>query len=370
MEILLESQPFAISLICKKSRELFSLDGDLFDYCNMMSEKDFDKILKRYRTGQATEEEVNWIEKWYSSLEALNHYPELNEFQRRKIVDGSFKKIQTRIKGSKAKALQLWPGLSAAAAVILFAVAFILSHTRQPNSAKEKLSNVETVRSEIKNETSFVKHIVLSDSTRISLEPKSSIRIATDFNQGDRRIFLAGEAFFYVSHDRSKPFYVDAGDVVTKVLGTSFRIRAFSSDKNITVAVKTGKVAVQTRPDKSEDRKENNVILLANQQAIYSRAQTSVSKELIAAPQPLKPEEEVRRKLKFEAAPFTEVIDALEDIYGIEIKFQDDVFEKCRVTTTFSDGGIYSRLNIICKAIGASYSQHDGLIEIAGKGCQ
>ncbi len=336
----------------------------------MMSEKDFDKTLKRYLKGQATEEEVKWIEKWYSSLDMLNHYPELNEFQRRKIIDGSFKKIQNKIRGGKAKTVQLFPALSAAAVVILLAVAFILSYTHQPSPLNEEISEVETVNGEIKNETSLVKHIVLSDSTRISLEPKSSIRITPDFNQTDRKIFLTGEAFFDVSHDRSKPFYVDAGDVVTKVLGTSFRIRAFSSDNNITIAVKTGKVAIQTRADKTENKKERNVILLANQQATYSRAQTSVLKELVETPQALKPQEEVRRKLKFEAAPFTEVIDALEDIYGIEIKFQDDVFERCKVTTTFNDSGIYSRLNIICKAIGASYSQQDGVIVIVGKGCQ
>lgn len=336
----------------------------------MMSEKDFDEILKRYRNGQATEEEVNWIEKWYSSLEVSNQYPELNEFQRRKIIDGSFRKIQNRIKGGKGKTLQLWPALSVAATVVLLAIAFVLTHTHQPNPVKENMAEVGSVKGEIKNETSLVKYIILSDSTRICLEPKSSIRIATDFNAVDRRIFLSGEAFFNVSHNRSKPFYVDAGEVVTKVLGTSFRIRAFSSDKNITVAVKSGKVAIQTRVHKKENKEENNVILLANQQAIYSRAQTNVSKELVETPQALKPEEEVRRKLKFEAAPFTEVIDALEDIYGIEIKFQYDVFESCKVTTTFSDGGIYSRLNIICKAIGASYSQHDGVIVIDGKGCQ
>lgn len=351
-------------------KKTFSLDGELFDYCSMRSEKDFDKILTRYLKGKATEEEVNWIEKWFSSLEMLNRYPELNEVQRKKIVDGSFKKIQKRIKGHSPKPLQLWPVLSAAAAVILLIVAFIYNNTGHSRVAKEEISLKAPVDGEIKNETSFVKHIVLSDSTKISLEPNSSIQVAANFNEIDRKIFLTGEAFFDVSHNPSKPFYVDAGDVVTKVLGTSFRIRAFSSDKNITVAVKTGKVAVRTRADKKANRAENNVILAANQQAIYSRDQTSVSKELVEAPQPLKPQEEVRRKLKFEAAPFRDVIDALEDIYGIDIEYQDDVFESCKVTTTLSDGGIYSRLNIICKAIGASYSQQDGTIVIAGKGCQ
>jgi len=66
----------------------------------------------------------------------LNDHPELNEFQKRKIVDGSFKKIQNRIKGDKAKTLQLLPALSSAAAVILVAVAFILSYNHQPGPVK------------------------------------------------------------------------------------------------------------------------------------------------------------------------------------------------------------------------------------------
>src|SRR4030095_15433098 len=98
----------------------------------------------------------------------------------------------------------LWPALSAAAVLILLTVAFIYFNTHQPSVAEEGISYTEPITGEIKNETSFVKHIVLSDSTRISLEPKSSIRVATDFNQVDRKIFLTGEAFFDVSHDRSK----------------------------------------------------------------------------------------------------------------------------------------------------------------------
>lgn len=340
----------------------------MFDYCNMMSENDFDEILERYRKGEATKDEVNWVEKWYSSLEMLNGFPKLNEFSKRKIVDDSFKKIQDRIQARKPETWQLWPTLSAAAAIALLAVAFLYSYTHQQSRMKDEISDVETANGEIRNETSIIKHIVLSDSTRISLEPKSSVRIAADFNHIDRKVFLSGEAFFDVSHNPSKPFCVDAGDVVTKVLGTSFRIRAFSSG-NITVAVKTGKVAVQTRASKRESKEQPNVILFANQQAIYSRDETSVSKELVETPEAIKPQEEIR-KLKFEAAPFRDVIDALEDIYGIEIKYEDDVFESCKVTTTLSDGGIYSRLNIICKAIGASYSQQDGIIVIAGKGCQ
>src|SRR5690606_22977878 len=110
---------------------------------------------------------------------------------------------------------------------------------------------------------------------------------------------LRGEALFDVERDTLRPFYVYAGDVVTKVLGTSFTVRAIESDKKITVAVKTGKVSVSTKPGVSVNQSSSEVILTPNQKAVYDSEVTRVKKEFVEKPEVILPKPTIF-KMKYE----------------------------------------------------------------------
>lgn len=63
----------------------------------------------------------------------------------------------------------------------------------------------------------------LADGTRVTL--MDGARIKTRFSDGERRVILYdGRARFEVAHDASRPFLVEAGDLVTRALGTIFEI--------------------------------------------------------------------------------------------------------------------------------------------------
>lgn len=65
--------------------------------------------------------------------------------------------------------------------------------------------------------------LTLADGSRVTLGPSS--RIATAIDGKQRRVtLLAGEAFFEVAHDRSRPFWVEAGDARIQVVGTKFDV--------------------------------------------------------------------------------------------------------------------------------------------------
>jgi transmembrane sensor len=53
---------------------------------------------------------------------------------------------------------------------------------------------------------------------------------------------LTGEAFFEISADASKPFIIDAGNAMVKVIGTSFNVITENSESAVEVFVKTGRV--------------------------------------------------------------------------------------------------------------------------------
>lgn len=63
----------------------------------------------------------------------------------------------------------------------------------------------------------------LADGTRVTL--MDGARIETRFSDGERRVILhGGRARFEVAHDASRPFLVEAGDSVTRALGTIFEV--------------------------------------------------------------------------------------------------------------------------------------------------
>lgn len=63
----------------------------------------------------------------------------------------------------------------------------------------------------------------LADGTRVTL--MDGARIETRFKDSERRVILhGGRARFEVAHDALRPFLVEAGDSVTRALGTVFEI--------------------------------------------------------------------------------------------------------------------------------------------------
>lgn len=80
--------------------------------------------------------------------------------------------------------------------------------------------------------------ITLSDGTRVWLNAKSSLRYPDHFSGDTRVVELQGEAYFKVAHDSLHPFIVKANGVETKVLGTEFNVKCYSSDNTHVTLVK------------------------------------------------------------------------------------------------------------------------------------
>lgn len=87
----------------------------------------------------------------------------------------------------------------------------------------------------------------LADGSRIDLN--ASTRLSVRMARDERRATLdTGEAVFDVASDATRPFYVDAGERMVRVVGTQFDVRRRAGILSVTVA--RGAVEVRpTRPD-------------------------------------------------------------------------------------------------------------------------
>lgn len=88
--------------------------------------------------------------------------------------------------------------------------------------------------------------ITLSDGTKVYLNGNSRLSYkAGAFNKNEREVWLEGEAFFEVAKNPKKPFIIHSpGEMQTKVLGTSFDVKAYPELSEQVVSVRTGKVKV------------------------------------------------------------------------------------------------------------------------------
>lgn len=197
-----------------------------------------------------------------------------------------------------------------------------------------------------------------SDGSWIKISPNSRIAYSSGFDTAaNREVYLSGEAFFQVARSPRHPFYVITGEVTTKVLGTSFCVRSFEKDTTIQVVVKTGKVSV------------GGIILTPNQRLIYKKEAQRFQKLLLDRPLMVTPES-TDENMVYEDTPLQQVFDQLSKAYGITIVYDSDLMRKCTVTADLKGETFYHKLDLICKAIGATYEVVDGQVVIQSSGCQ
>lgn len=216
--------------------------------------------------------------------------------------------------------------------------------------------------------------VTLEDGSKITLAPESKLRYAKKFSEIKREVYLTGEAFFDIRKDANRPFFVYANELVTKVLGTSFIIKAYQASKEVTVEVKTGRVSVFPKSDPELKSKENNhelegIVLSPNQKIIYARDQVRMVKTLVEKPEIIVSKANTPQFI-FEDVPATEAFDAIGKAYGIDILYDEELLKDCPLTAILENQTLHDKLTIICKAIEATYVILDGQIVIHGKGCK
>lgn len=223
------------------------------------------------------------------------------------------------------------------------------------------------------NGTSQPVSIVLPDGSRMTLSAHSQASYPPSFNQTKREVHLKGEAVFSVVHDSSRPFMVLSGPLITRVLGTRFRVCALPGDSRITVSVQSGRVSVYSRIDLTSSRQRHipdvpGVVLTANQQVVYRAEQSAYQKELVVQPTLISPVHSPDQFI-FQDTPVAQVFDRLERGYGITIAYDGALFHQCTVTASLAGVPLHDQLKLICASISATYEVVDTQIVVSGKGC-
>lgn len=117
-------------------------------------------------------------------------------------------------------------------------------------------------------------NIVLPDDTKVWLGANTNLSFPTKFKGSRREVYLEGEAYFDVTKNKDKPFFVKTTNIVTEVFGTEFIVNSFKGSEYCSVALLSGSVKVKNNQGK-------NVILNPGQKAVSTDGNKDFSIETV-----------------------------------------------------------------------------------------
>ncbi|GAB4033770.1 FecR family protein [Spirosoma jeollabukense] len=223
---------------------------------------------------------------------------------------------------------------------------------------------------ELKNDKADSQRIVLQDGSSVTLYPNSTLRYPKQFVDNRREVYLRGKAFFEVTKNPTKPFWIHADRISTQVLGTSFLVT--TEGKNASVEVRSGRVSVYTRKDirqarQSQKNESVGVVLTANQQVAFIEKEDRLVKSVVT--QPIVLQKVAVNEYVFDDVPMEKVFRQLETTYGLPVLYDPVTIKNCFITANLTGESLFEKLNLICRISRATYEIVDGQIVIHSLGC-
>ena len=296
--------------------------------------------------------EIEKARELISSLEFVTH--ELQEEELARIRNGLLLTLHAEKEQNKELVLHgsHWfsgkrPKLLKVAATLLmvplfsFGLYFLISKSgvRIDGVAEAASSVVE----ERENPTGQKSVLFLDDGTKVWLNAASKISYAKDFeDQETRDVYLEGEAFFDVAHDKEKPFVVHTTSLKIKVLGTSFNVKSYSEEKTIETTLVQGKVRIEQSG--VQGNHIGDIELKPNQRAVFDKQSNVIKvKEVVAENSGSWKVE----RMVFDGVSIDNVILQMERWFNVRIHVENKGDLDCKLTASIEEESLEEVLKLI-----------------------
>lgn len=252
----------------------------------------------------------------------------------------------------KPKRSRLLATLSIAAVTIVAIIGIIWiakdNSTASGNDKKATLSSL-TKKTTNRSESKF---LLLEDSTQVWLNAASSLEFPDQFDGNKREVYLTGEAFFDVQHADKIPFIIHTGDISTTVMGTSFNIKAYPGQKNITISVSRGKVKVR--------RGDGWVATLTKGQQVKVQKEGKEATEKNIAPEGIAAWQQ--GNIMYDDETLEDIVADIQRIYNTNIRIVNSSVQYLKISTSFKrEIGAEQALQVLCKLTDTELKQDGGV---------
>jgi ferric-dicitrate binding protein FerR (iron transport regulator) len=292
-----------------------------------------DQLEEIWRNNQQNTDDEKLLSKW-DAFEAQLDATEEQEAEEATQI------IAIKTKQKRARVFKL--GSLLAAACLMLGVFWF--------TRKETISSAKP--NEVLAPKNGISKIQLPDGSHVWLNMGSKLTYANDFGSDERRVFLAGEAFFDVVKDPQHPFVVTTQTISVRVLGTKFNVRSYNNDKTSEAALVRGKIelTVLKNPEKKIILNPSEKLTVINNQDAPQRGENLSAAHpvdetpLIALSRIHQTKKDtlpsealwLENKLAFDAEDFETIAKKMERRYNVSIVFENDEVKKLRFTGKFA----------------------------------
>lgn len=244
----------------------------------------------------------------------------------------------------------------AAMVILVSGISFFIIDSNKPSvPVTEELFVVKETANGVKST------IRLSDGTIVKLNSGSKLFYSNRFNETARTVELEGEAYFQVTHNAKKPFIVKTGTIQTKVLGTSFNVRAYSGENLQFVALEEGKIQIKGINDREMAYEE---ILDPLEMLVYNKTNRSHSVDEFDLSDIMAWK---NNAIVFKNASFPEIQKELERWFGVTIYADKEISTEFGFTGKFYNETLTNILDNISIAMGFRYKIQNKQVDIYKK---
>ncbi len=300
------------------------------------------ELIARYLAGECNDDEKQqvreWIEKHPETMDELSRiWQQIPSDEFTPNVELALQKVSHRIEEKKkvrSKRILMTIGSVAVAAV---AAIMILISVIGDKSKETSLSSVTGSLLALATDEKETIEFNLPDGSKVWLNQSSVLRYPQEFAKETREVYLEGEAFFDISPNAEKPFIIHANNTQTRVVGTSFGVRAIKNESEVVVTVSTGIINFST------EGKSSHIELKPGEQGVCNPKQQILEKNINPDPNILAWKTKV---LVFKQSQLTEVARVIEDVYQTPIAVDKSVAE-LQITSTFDQLSLEQIIRII-----------------------
>lgn len=325
-----------------------------------------DKLILSYLNGELDDSTRNELEKWINTNEAnKKQVYEVTEIWLASTIAlgkaGNEKAAYLRFKNRTNKyqtTINHFPFRYVAASLLIgvfLGIAGFSFTTKQPKGKEieKETAGIQTIEVPVGSRS----HIILADGTSVWLNTGSKLTYKSDFSSTTRDVSLEGEGYFEVTPNKTIPFIVHTSNIQVKVLGTKFNVKAYSNDKDISVALAEGAVKFSTNKDPL-----NEQLMQPEEQITYNMGTGKTTMEKVPAHQI---SNWTRREILFDEQSFESIAGQLEKTFNVTIHFKDETKKKLHFYGDFRQGeSIVEILTIMSASKKFQYKISRGVIEI------
>ncbi|NHA05285.1 FecR family protein [Mucilaginibacter sp. HC2] len=331
------------------------------------------ELLERYINGECTDDEVALVKQWYQSFEHDADYTSnLNASQQKELEEKIYNSILKNIDVVNSEEIPVikkrgsWVYVSAVAAMLL--IALMIGLYRQTNKGnKKEVADDQQNMVAITNNSHRIYKSKLPDGSMVWLNPNSQLKYPKVFAASSRMVFMSGECFFEVTKNPDCPFIINSHSIITKVWGTSFRVRDNEQSNEADVAVVTGKVSVSIKTKQSINNTQLNiengdVMLYPHQKAIYSAHDHTLKPVIKSDESTLKIWN--HEDLLFDNKLVRDIIPALNARYKTHIVVANEKLNHYMLNADFTGFNLPDVLEALNKSLSIDYEIKNNTIEL------